>query len=216
MNDIQVIAVKQTALDSRDVSNMIGKRHKNLLRDIQKYIRDISTGSNLSPSDFFIESNYLDDHSQVRPCYLLTKQGCEFVANKMTGSKGNLFTANYITKFNQMEQGTQELLLQEISKLNKRLDALESQKKPKYLWGSNQNKKFPNQVYNDVDRQIWSTWVKSKMRELNISYVDIANKMIELRLPRTCGRSMISLVVKGDRKGDWVVDEVTNLLRDWK
>lgn len=34
----------------------------------------------------------------------MTKQGCEFVANKMTGTKGNQFTAQYVTLFSQMKQ----------------------------------------------------------------------------------------------------------------
>ncbi|MCX8167304.1 MAG: Rha family transcriptional regulator, partial [Candidatus Micrarchaeota archaeon] len=39
-----------------------------------------------------------------RPCYLLTKKGCDMVANKMTGEKGVLFTAKYVTKFEEMEK----------------------------------------------------------------------------------------------------------------
>jgi len=38
------------------------------------------------------------------PCYLITKKGCDMVANKMTGEKGVLFTATYVTKFDEMEK----------------------------------------------------------------------------------------------------------------
>lgn len=31
----------QSVLDSRDVAKMIGKEHKNLMRDIRTYIKDI-------------------------------------------------------------------------------------------------------------------------------------------------------------------------------
>lgn len=41
-------------VDSREVAEMIGKQHKNLLRDIQGYIKVIEDGSNLSSQDFFI------------------------------------------------------------------------------------------------------------------------------------------------------------------
>ncbi|MGJ3922192.1 phage regulatory protein [Limosilactobacillus fermentum] len=34
---------------------------------------------------------------------MLTKQGCEFVANKMTGRKGTIFTATYVSLFNEYE-----------------------------------------------------------------------------------------------------------------
>lgn len=94
----------QSVLDSRDVAKMIGKRHKNLMRDIHGYINDIEESSNLSSRQFFIESTYTTKQNKIMPCYLLTKQGCEFVANKMTGKKGNQFTAQYVSLFNQMKQ----------------------------------------------------------------------------------------------------------------
>lgn len=94
----------QSVLDSRDVAEMVGKRHANLLRDIDNYIEDVSTNSKLSSLKFFVPSTYSDKKGEVRKCYLLTKQGCEFVANKMTGKKGNQFTAKYVSLFNQMEE----------------------------------------------------------------------------------------------------------------
>lgn len=93
----------QRVIDSRDVAKMIGKTHKNLMRDIRNYISDFEPGSKLSPAEFFIESTYFDQNKQERPCYLLTKQGCEFVANKLTGRKGTIFTATYVGLFNQYQ-----------------------------------------------------------------------------------------------------------------
>lgn len=94
----------QSVLDSRDVAKMIGKQHSNLMRDIHCYIRDITPNSNLNPADFFIPSTYTDKNNQVRPCYLLPRLGCEFVANKLTGKKGNQFTAQYVSLFNSMKE----------------------------------------------------------------------------------------------------------------
>lgn len=97
----------QDVLDSRDVAEMIGQRHTDLLRRIKGYINDIEPNAKLRPANFFIQSTYTDKNNQVRPCYLLTKQGCEFVANKMTGKKGNQFTAAYVGLFNSMKQELQ-------------------------------------------------------------------------------------------------------------
>lgn len=94
----------QSVLDSREVAKMTGKQHSNLMRDIHGYINDIKPNSKLNSADFFIQSTYTDKNNQIRPCYLLTKQGCEFVANKMTGKKGNQFTAQYVTLFNSMKE----------------------------------------------------------------------------------------------------------------
>ena len=49
--------------------------------------------SNSLPIDFFIESSYLDNKGQSRPNFLITKKGCDMIANKTTGKKGVLFTA---------------------------------------------------------------------------------------------------------------------------
>lgn len=94
---------KQQVIDSRDVAKMVGKSHAHLMRDIRDYIDDILTDPKLDSLDFFIESNYKDAKGEVRKCYLLTKQGCEFVANKLTGRKGTIFTATYVSLFNEYE-----------------------------------------------------------------------------------------------------------------
>lgn len=104
MNNLQVLNNVST-IESREVAKMIGKRHSDLMRDVYKYESDISENANLRSQDFFIKANFrVKGNNKTYPCYLLTKKGCEFVANKMTGKKGNLFTASYITRFNQMEE----------------------------------------------------------------------------------------------------------------
>jgi Rha family phage regulatory protein len=94
---------KQQVIDSRDVAKMVGKSHAHLMRDIRDYIDDILTDPKLDSLDFFIESSYKDAKGEVRKCYLLTKKGCEFVAHKMTGRKGTIFTATYVSLFNEYE-----------------------------------------------------------------------------------------------------------------
>lgn len=101
-------------VDSRQVAEMIGRRHDHLIRDIKSYCDILSKttapkigGSaerNFAPSDFFIESTYKDSTGRTLPCYLLTKKGCDMVANKMTGEKGVLFTAAYVTAFEAMRK----------------------------------------------------------------------------------------------------------------
>lgn len=103
MNNLATIDTGMT-IESREVAKMIGKRHDHLVRDIQGYVKDLEYNPNLGATDFFIESTYKASNGKTNICYLLTKKGCEFVANKMTGKKGNLFTASYITKFNKMEK----------------------------------------------------------------------------------------------------------------
>ena len=103
MNQLQIINQNGKLLaDSRGVAVMVGKQHKDLLRDIRNY-SDILTSAELRSSDFFVANEYEDGKGEKRPCYYLTRKGCDMVANKMTGEKGVLFTAAYVTKFEEME-----------------------------------------------------------------------------------------------------------------
>ena len=58
--------IEQT-LDSREVAKMVGKDHKNLIRDIRSYIEQINESNSrldnrlkIEPVDFFRETNYSD------------------------------------------------------------------------------------------------------------------------------------------------------------
>lgn len=90
-------------IDSREVAEMIDMKHKDLLKKVRNY-EDILTSAKLRPLDFFIPSEYKDGKGETRNCYLLTKKGCEMVANKLTGEKGVIFTAQYVNRFEQMEK----------------------------------------------------------------------------------------------------------------
>ena len=94
----------QLVADSRDVAPFAEKEHKNLLRDIRRYVKVMSNsaGSNLSPLDYFIEAAYIDEQGKTRPRFYCTEMGCEMVANKMTGDKGIIFTALYVKAFHAM------------------------------------------------------------------------------------------------------------------
>jgi Rha family phage regulatory protein len=105
MYDLNIIKQNGRAyIDSREVAEAIGKRHDHLLRDIDGYLQilDKSNAPNFGGIDFFLKSSYIDARGREKPCYLLSKRGCELTANKLTGEKGVLFTAAYVTKFNEM------------------------------------------------------------------------------------------------------------------
>ncbi|MFR4987358.1 MAG: Rha family transcriptional regulator [Lachnospirales bacterium] len=107
MNEIQI---KNKTLTSMEVAEMVEKRHTDLLRDIRTYIDQIEeiNERKIASVDFFLENTYLDKKGEERPCYLITRKGCEFIANKLTGVKGTKFTASYINRFHEMEQVIKE------------------------------------------------------------------------------------------------------------
>lgn len=90
-------------VDSRDVAEVVGKKHTDLLRNIHTYIEYL-TESKIALSEFFIETTYTDSTGRTLPCYLITEKGCEMIAHKMTGKKGVVFTAMYVNAFHDMKE----------------------------------------------------------------------------------------------------------------
>lgn len=104
MNELEILKFNGVEVaDSRQVAEVVEKEHHKLLRDIRTYC-DYLTESKIGLSDFFIESTYTDQTGRTLPCYLITRKGCEMIANKMTGQKGVIFTAKYVNAFHKMEQ----------------------------------------------------------------------------------------------------------------
>ena len=96
-----LILIEQT-IPSMEVADMVEMEHKYLMRNMRRY-SDEMVGAKISPTDFWKDSTYRDSQNKERTCYLVTKKGCEFIAHKMTGSKGTIFTARYINRFHDME-----------------------------------------------------------------------------------------------------------------
>ena len=107
MKELQVFNSNgKDVVDSREVAEMVGKSHAHLMRDISGYVQILerSNESKFGLVNFFLPHTYQDSKGETRPCYLLTKKGCDMVANKMTGEKGVLFTAAYVTAFEKMRE----------------------------------------------------------------------------------------------------------------
>lgn len=94
--------LEQKTITSMEVAEMVNKQHSELLKDIRRY-EEQGAEVNLPLGEFFQRSVYKDTNNQLRPCYDVTKKGCEFIGNKLTGIKGTEFTAKYINRFHEME-----------------------------------------------------------------------------------------------------------------
>ena len=122
MKELTIVNGKEVkVIDSREVAEMMGKKHSDVLEYIEgKYNKDGSVrivgiiptleNGGVRYQDYFIESSYKAGTREYK-CYLVTKMGCEMLGNKQQGEKGILFTAKYVERFNKMEaaiqQGTQ-------------------------------------------------------------------------------------------------------------
>jgi len=114
-------------IDSREVAELVGKQHKHLLTDIRRYSEIIRKKGQpkICPSDFFVESSYVNLQNKQMPCYLLSKMGCECIAHKLSGEKGVLFTVSYVTAYNEMEAKShrEQDIKVPASKLNRAADS---------------------------------------------------------------------------------------------
>lgn len=109
--------IEQT-LTSLEVAGMVEKQHNELLKDIRRYVEQLREGK-IPQSDFFVESTYQNSQNKTMPCYNVTKRGCEFIANKLTGVKGAVFTARYINRFHDMEEILERISEQEVEQTQK-------------------------------------------------------------------------------------------------
>lgn len=127
-NNMQVM---YSTLTSMEVAEMVEKTHDNLIKSIRRYSKyidesnasldavkndavseednlkqlknEVVKAETIDLQEFWTESQYKDGKGQTRPCYNITKKGCEFIAHKCTGRKGTVFTARYINRFHEME-----------------------------------------------------------------------------------------------------------------
>ena len=98
------------SISSREVAEMMETRHDNLMNKIEKHtaILEKVTDLKIKVSDLWQLSSYKDNTGRTLKEYQVTKKGCEFLAHKTTGEKGDLFTIRYMNKFEEMEQYIKE------------------------------------------------------------------------------------------------------------
>lgn len=89
-------------ITSLEVAEMVEKQHNELLKDIRRYVEQLGEGK-IPHAEFFKENTYVDSQGKERPCFDISRKGCEYIANKLTGVKGAVFTAKFINRFHDME-----------------------------------------------------------------------------------------------------------------
>ena len=103
--------MNNATITTLEIAEMLGMKHYKILEKLDgtkdgktKGIIDVLNAHDFVVVDYFIKSTYIDAKGESRPCYLVTKLGCDFLANKFTGEKGIIFTAKYVKRFDEMEQ----------------------------------------------------------------------------------------------------------------
>ena len=74
-------------ISSRDVADMLGKRHDNFMRDLKKYINSLGE----SAVEYFVEGSYEDRLKKKRFCYEITVKGLDLIASRIPLTKKDEF-----------------------------------------------------------------------------------------------------------------------------
>lgn len=92
MNEITTKTVN--TITTLEIADMLEMKHYKILEKLEgtkdgktKGIIKILTDHEIVVSDYFILSTYKDNSGKENKCYLVTKLGCDFLANKFTGEK---------------------------------------------------------------------------------------------------------------------------------
>ena len=104
-------------ISSKEVAEMLGKRHDNFVRDIRKYISILGEDA----PNYFVEDTYTDEKGKIRPCYGVTLRGCELIEGRMIGGKADAFREKYLPLLppeeeEKIEPASEDLTLEEVAK----------------------------------------------------------------------------------------------------
>lgn len=117
----------KVVVSSRDIARVFEKRHSDVMRDIRNIVlvEDDFNQRNFAPVE------YQDGKGEMRPEYLLARDGFTLLVMGYTGERAMEFKKAYIAAFNEMEcrlapQNYKEALLALVAKEEER-EALEAQ-----------------------------------------------------------------------------------------
>ncbi|QVV90857.1 Rha family transcriptional regulator [Weissella tructae] len=106
MQEIVQIENNEVMTTSRQIAEVFGKEHKNVVRDIRakiEKINELEDGSNLS-SPTFIETSYINSQNKEHTMYKLNKDAVVLVVMNYQTKEALKFQLKYIDQFNLMEE----------------------------------------------------------------------------------------------------------------
>lgn len=99
--DLVAIRNKDAVCSSLEVAEHFEKRHKNVIRSIEKLIKNDSAQK---CAQCFKQFLYKDDTGKKNKMYFMNRDGFTFLTMGFTGQKANEWKWQYIEAFNRMEQ----------------------------------------------------------------------------------------------------------------
>lgn len=201
----------QNVTTSLIIAEIFGKRHDNVLRDIE----------NLDcPSDFnalnFEETPYTNSQNgQTYRAYEITKDGFSFLVMGYTGAKAAQFKVNFINEFNKREsllKSDDYILMRSREIMERKMIALESELTHKQRVIEVQETQIkelaPKAQYTETVLQSSETYVTTRIaQELGISAYALNKKLHEIKVQRKVDSQWIlyaQFLDKGYAKSDTI------------
>ena len=120
MNELVVVRNDVLVTDSRTVAEYFGKKHKNVIRDVENIIDDLKAidveetaplcdGLKNEPvKEMFFVDTYIDAKGESRKMYWLTEDGFTLLAMGFTGVKALKVKLAFIAEFNRMRNALRD------------------------------------------------------------------------------------------------------------
>jgi len=163
MNELQILG-NENIMTSLEISEITGKRHDQILRDIRDEIEKLEK-QGIGAEHIFVLGEYLDKNNQKRPMYSLTKEGVLQLAARYDA----VVRFKLIEKATKPREYTQkELLLMQLESIEK-IEKLQLENKQQAQQLIEQAPKV--EFYNDVTESKTATDIGTVSKLLNFKNV---------------------------------------------
>jgi Rha family phage regulatory protein len=99
-----IIRESKVVVSSRDVAEVYGKEHKDVLKKIRDFIQIVPELGRRN----FTPSVYVNDQNKEMPEFLMDRQGFSILVNKFTGEDALKFTVKYTKAFEDMAKSLEQ------------------------------------------------------------------------------------------------------------
>ena len=104
-NELVKVINGKTVVSSRDVAENFGKRHDNVMQNIERVLKDSAGVLEIKETPMFQKSTYVNQQNgQEYPEYVMNRDGFSLLTMGFTGTAALEWKLKYIAAFNSMEQ----------------------------------------------------------------------------------------------------------------